>query len=368
MIPPTDLLWRTAVRTALAIPVTGDSKTLPAIAALKLRAAISGVSVDTLIENAHPADAVVKVVKTAVSPGKLDGTTWGSQLDSVLEVAANGYFESLRSPGGSVFFRLLGDGFNRTPLRTRVAIATASATAYIRREGQIRALTSFALENSTGLEPVEAIAIVVVTEELLRLTTPAAQAMLERELRNAVSAVVDSEFLAIATTAAGGTLTASGTTIAAASSDFARMLGQINVGQNSKLIWIGPASIAKSLAAGLGENSLQYPNMSPSGGSLLGIPFAVTDQITDGRLFLVDASKFAADGETIRLEIIKHATLQMSTTPDSPETASSTLLSLWQENRLGLAARVYFGIDDIRANGVSILSGIDWGSPPDSPA
>jgi hypothetical protein len=205
-------------------------------------------------------------LKTAVQPGSTTG--WGEGLVGDYKIATDGFFESLRS--SSAFFALLAEGFSRVPLRQRLALSTISATAYLHSEGQVKPITEISTENSGGVTPVEAVAIIVVSNELLKLTSAAAQSMLSRELRGAVGDVVDAELVRIvAAAASGATSASSGTTLAACLADLKRMLGDVDIDSRSRLAWLGTASIAKSLALGLGEDTTQFPGMTPTGGTLL---------------------------------------------------------------------------------------------------
>lgn len=345
-----------------------ERNALPSVGRYLLRARAHGDNPLSIAESEGESERVIRVLKAAIDPGTIDGgSMWGDELGSDMRVAQDGFIDSLRGPGGSVFFRLLNDGFTRVPLRTRLAIASAGATAFVRREGHVRPLTSMSFENSNGLELLEAVAVIIVTREVLKFMPPQAAALMDRELRAAVSDVVDQEFLAVVHAAASG-LVASGVTLAAAIADLKALLGAVNVSQRSRLIWIGAPSVAKALASGLGEDATAFPAMSPTGGRLLNIDFMVSDQVTGGRLYLLDAATVAADAEGVRLETVEHADLQLESAPDSPGTASTVLHNLWQRNEAALTARVYFGLESFRTGGAAVLTGIDWGTPPDSPA
>jgi len=74
------------------------------------------------------------------------------------------------------------------------------------------------------------------------------------------------------------------------------------------------------------------------GGSAGGIPILVCDEATSGEIILVDASQVAAGSDGLVLDSSTEANIHMDTAPNSPPTASSSYISLWQLNcgRVGL--------------------------------
>jgi hypothetical protein len=61
------------------------------------------------------------------------------------------------------------------------------------------------------------------------------------------------------------------------------------------------------------------------------------------------------------LNIIDQATIQMDTAPDSPPTGSTNVISLWQNNLVGLIAERFFTVTKVRSNSVVTVTGTDLG-------
>jgi hypothetical protein len=121
-----------------------------------------------------------------------------------------------------------------------------------------------------------------------------------------------------------------------------------------------PARVADKLPAStreaLGFGSLSGP---------AGITALVSDGVPSSTIILADATQIAAASETITLNSSNETTLQMDTTPDSPPTASTAYVSLWQMNWRALRAERYFGAVKLGTTGVCVITSVNWigGSP-----
>ena len=78
---------------------------------------------------------------------------------------------------------------------------------------------------------------------------------------------------------------------------------------------MGTPSAAKALAARVEGDPEKFPTMGPMGGTLLTLPFLVSDQLAAGTLLLIDANGIIGGAETIRLDNSTQATLQMDSSP-----------------------------------------------------
>jgi hypothetical protein len=54
------------------------------------------------------------------------------------------------------------------------------------------------------------------------------------------------------------------------------------------------------------------------------------------------------------------ASVQLDSAPDSPPSASTTTVSLWQENLFGLKAERFFAAEKITSTGVAVLTGATY--------
>ena len=135
--------------------------------------------------------AVAAILKDGLA-GSLADPSWAAPLSEYRRVA-NGFLESLHTH--SVFDRMWGDDtFLRVPLRTRVSVITAAARGSTVSEAALKPVTEIHFQNAV-LNPQKATAIVVVSDELAKSMAPGADDFIGKELRKAVAAATDLEFL-----------------------------------------------------------------------------------------------------------------------------------------------------------------------------
>jgi HK97 family phage major capsid protein len=345
-----------------------DRNALAWVARSALLAKVDGVPIGEVVQRLGdrlPAKAGT-IIKAAVDTGSTTG--WGSSLVPDAEIAQDGFVSLARS--SSAFFELLASGaMRRTPLRTRLAITTTAATGFIRGEGSARPISKLALANTTGLMPIEAVALLVVSDELTRSTSPAAAALFNTELAAAVGAVADERFIAIVEAAKAATAVSYGSTAFAARADIQAMMAAITTDARSRLVWIGGVDVAKG-ATVLTDNDGAYvfPDMSPTGGTMLKIPFIVSGAVDADALYLVDADKIAANADPVTFDIFREATIEMEDAPDSPTVAGTTMFNLWQNDCSALLASTYIAAEVRTQTAIAETTGITWGEfAPDSP-
>ena len=75
-----------------------------------------------------------------------------------------------------------------------------------------------------------------------------------------------------------------------------------------------------------------FPNLTPTGGSINGIPVLVSDGVLTGNVILIDATGIAAASGDVTLNEFREGSVQLDTSPDSPPSAATNFISLWQNN------------------------------------
>lgn len=344
-----------------------DKASLPWIAKAMLLSKSAGIPITEAVQTFGERfpERAARIIKTAVETGTTTG--WAAALTPDVTTAQNGFDEGARN--SSVFLELLASGaIRRTPMRTRFTAVTASATGFVRGERSARPISKFTLAGSTGLQPIEACAFVVVTDELIKLPTPEAQGLFSAELSGAVGSVADVEFMRIVAAAKAATYVSYGSTFDAARADIQRAMAAITTDKRSRLVWIGGASVAKGASVLASNSGFLFPGMTPMGGEMLGLPFLVSDGIATDTLYLVDADKIAGNADPTTFDLFREATIEMETTPDSPETAATELVNLWQRNLVALLASAFIAAEVRTATAVAELTGVTWGAySPDSP-
>ena len=77
-----------------------------------------------------------------------------------------------------------------------------------------------------------------------------------------------------------------------------------------------------------------------------------------GVIILLDADAVMYADGGVELDASEHALVQMSDSPDSPPTASTTMTSLWQMNLVGLRLTRYLTWQLRRSDSVAMLVGL----------
>jgi hypothetical protein len=301
-----------------------------------------------MAESHRMSPRVVSILKSAVASGTTSG--WGASI-SEYQDTVSAFLESLSVVGA--FDRMLGD-MQRVPLKTRVAITTVGITGSIVGEAQATPISSMTLAAATT-DPLRAIAIIALSDELARLTSGSGQ-LFARELRNAIAIVTDQQFITTITTGITP-IASSGSTVAAVRIDLNAAVGAIETGASSKLYVLVTADNAKRLATSGGEDGAAWPEMSPSGGRMAGMEVIVTDGLSAGQMVVVDANAIAASAGSVELDAVTEASVEMNTTPTSPPTTSTILHSLWQHNEVGLKVSRHFSAERLHDSAVALVSG-----------
>jgi HK97 family phage major capsid protein len=266
----------------------------------------------------------------------------------------------------SVFFRLMSDNaVMRTPMLVRAGIVTVTPSAASVSEGRAIPVTKPVLDSIIN-QPTRVGSLIICTDELLRDIGSAGQALLSRELANALAIAVDVAFLGALMGTGVSTTPSSGSSAVNAYTDLRNAMLAVDSGATSKLYWLASASVAKR-AAGLADSagSAAFSAMSPQGGELCGQPCIVSDGLADGVLALVDATGVAADATAVTIDAATQGSIQMDSAPtvrsDTP--AGAAMSSMFQTNSTALRASVVLGAELLRDTAIAEVTGITWGGP-----
>ena len=204
-----------------------------------------------------------------------------------------------------------------------------------------------------------------MAEELARLSTPSAEATVRQDLLETCAQFSDVQFLdpaiaAVANVSPGSVtngitaVNSTGTTVAAITNDLNLAMTSMT-GANIAMrnpYWLMHTRTKNYLMTLRTSQDIYAFRDEMSQGRLLGLPFVASnnmplrDQDTpasaeslEGYIVLMDASEIflADDGETM-LDVSREASLQMN---DAPQAGAQSLVSLWQNNLIGIRAERY---------------------------
>jgi len=232
-------------------------------------------------------------------------------------------------------------------------------------QGLSKPLTSLAFA-STTLPVTKAGGIVVVTNDLLKLGTPNAETVVRTLMVNGLARYLDTQFLDPAVAAVAGVnpasithgltpLTPSGTTPAAAATDFLTLLGTLTASYTPQALTLiaSPANLA---AIAIGLELPLFPTTGAFGVQVLASAGAGTTVV-----LLDPTAVLIADEHQVDVSVARQATVQMSDTPASPPTG---VVSLWQQNLAGLRVERYISWQRASDAAVAVLTGAAYGTTP----
>lgn len=305
---------------------------------------------------------VTRYIK-AVAGSTLTGTgDWGSQLVYADNLASE-FVEYLRPM--TVLGRI--NGLRRVPFNVRIPVQTAGSTVDWVGEAAVKGVTELAFSDITV--PYHKLAgIVVLSEELIRLSSPSAEDTVRRDLAEQISQFIDEQFLTTSITATASrpasitngvtAVTASGTDADAVYNDLHSAMAPFRTAN------ISTASLHilmdEDLAGGISSmrNALgqpEFPTMTPQGGTLLGYPVIVSNSVPNNTIVLAVAAEiFLADDGAVRIDASNQATLDMAG-------GASPTYNLWQRNAVGIRAERWITWLKRRSSAVAVIGSAAYG-------
>lgn len=306
---------------------------------------------------------VALALKAAVNPGTIAEPAWAAPL-AVARPMQDEFLELLRP--ATIIGKI--PGLRRVPFNISMPVQTGGGTYGWVGEGAPKPVGNLQFTSAT-LGVAKAAGIIVISEELAKVSSPSAEAVVRNDMIAGMAAYLDQQFIdptvAAVTNVSPASITNAAVSIGSAgtSADNARTdikaliasLLSANQGNasiaNAVLIMSEGNAFALSVALNpLGQPL--YPGLSASGGMILGIP-VITSQAagTTVALVLPNEILFADDGG-VNIDVSREASVEMSTTPTSPSTASVVLVSLWQQNLIGLRAERFINWKRARLSAV----------------
>lgn len=324
---------------------------------------------------------VQQFFKAAVAAGTTSSSAWaGNLVQGASEVYAD-FAEYLRP---RTIIGSFGNGgipaLRMVPFRTPLLSQTSGGAGYWVGEGSPKGLTKFDF-GRTELTELKVANIAVLTEELLRRSSPSADGLVRDGLVAALAERMDIDFVdpdkaAAATSPASITngiapISSSGTDADAVRADLRALWAPFIAASNPPTSAVYLMSATTALALSLMMNALgqrEFPDISVNGGTLGGIPVIASQYLANdggsagGIVVLANASDiYFADEGGFMVDLSREASLQMDSTPTDPPVAATVLVSLWQHNLVGFRAERVLNWARRRAVSVSWLDTVQWG-------
>lgn len=311
---------------------------------------------------------VAQVLRAAVAAGTTTDPAWAGTLVEYQTMASE-FIELLRP--ATIIGQI--DGFRRVPFNVRIPRQTAGATAGWVGEGKSKPVSRLSFDAIQI--PFSKIAVIaVITEELARFSSPSAEALVQADLRKAISEYMNQQFIdpAVAgtpglspesVTHAGNTEASTGATVAAVMADVATLLTNMaTAGIPGPFTWVmHPRTVINLSMLRTAQDVFAFPELPAR---FRGYPViqstAVPVNGATGETIIVLMSApdvLLADDGDVTLDVSREASVQLADDPTSPPTS---MVSLWQQNMLGLRAErfVYWMLRNAAA--VQTLTGVTY--------
>lgn len=313
------------------------------------------------------------VLKAAVSAGTTTDPAWAGALVDYQDYAQD-FVEFLRP---QTIIGRFGQGnipaLRQVPFNIRIPAQTSGGSANWVGQGKAKPLTKFDFESIT-FSFAKVAAIAVLTDELIRFSNPAADALVRNALAEAVIARLDTDFINPAKAEVPNVSPASitngitaipstGDPDADAEAAFAQFV-EANL-QPTGGVWI--MSSTNALALSMKRNALgqkMYPEMTLLGGTFYGLP-AIVSQYAGTNLTLLNAPDiYLADDGGVAVDMSREASLEMESEPtgDSVTPTGTELVSMFQTNSVAIRAERWINWKRRRTAAVAVISGVNYSS------
>jgi HK97 family phage major capsid protein/HK97 family phage prohead protease len=305
-------------------------------------------------------------LKAAVAAGNTTDTTWAAPL--VNQTIVNDFIELLRP--ATIMGKI--PNWRNVPFMCKVPSQTAGGTYGWVGEAKPKPLTKLAFSAET-LAITKVAGIVVLTEELVRLSNPSAEALVRADMVAGIAQFLDAQLIDPAVAAVTGVNPASitnGAGTAAGTADpladvltILRVFATNNIPINgAALIMSEGNGLALAFRRNAGGDRL-FPEMTAAGGTIEGIN-VVTSQAAGTNVIGVQPSYvLMADEGGVTIDVSREASLQMDSAPASPADATTVTISLWQHNLVGLRAERFINWKRINTNAVYYLTAVNYPAP-----
>jgi HK97 family phage major capsid protein/HK97 family phage prohead protease len=327
------------------------------------------------------------VLKAQVDAGTTTDTSWAEPLAQPTNLVSE-FVEYLR-PMTIVGKFGVGNipSLRRIPFNVKFPSQTSGGEGYWVGEGRAKPLTKFNFA-STVLRWCKVANIAVLSEDLIRLSSPSAELIVRNSLAEALQARLDTDFVNPSLTAiadvrpasiaqGAATSACSGVDAAAVREDLKTLLGTFVTNNVPTATVVLIMRTAQALSLSLMRNALggrEFPDITMNGGMLEGIPVITSQYVPSGVVIACVASEiYLSDDGGVSIALSREASLEMDTDPssasdDSPSlSVESQLVSMFQTNSVAIRAERWINWKRRRTAAVSYLTGTGWGGDSDSP-
>jgi HK97 family phage major capsid protein/HK97 family phage prohead protease len=323
---------------------------------------------------------LVNIIKAASDAGSTTDADFASKLVDYTTMADE--FVDLLRP-----MTILGKfgtngvpALRRVPFNVRMATQTGGGTYKWVGEGKAKPVGELVIGEIT-MRWAKASGIIVVTDELMRMSNPAVEGVVRNDMLRGMAAFTDAQFIdpqvfEVANTSPASItnlvtdISASGTDADALRTDIESLWAPFFTANIAPTTGVFIMSNRQAMKISLMRNALgqkEYPDMTPLGGILEGFPAIASESVPDtsdgGMIVFLNADDiYYSDDGPVTIDASREASLDMNTAPTEPTGASTVMVSLWQRNLIALRAERYINWKRRRSAAVGYISGANYGS------
>lgn len=317
---------------------------------------------------------VAEVLKAAVAAGTTTDSAWAAPLVPYQNMTSE-FIELLRPE--TIVGKMTQ--LRAVPFNVRIPGQTQGSTVAWVGETAPKPVSALGFQDIT-LRFNKLAGIVVISDELARLSTPSAEAIIQNDLTAQIAQFMDDSFInpayAAVTDVRPASVTNGVTPIPATGTDIDALRADVRSAYSTFIaanlstasaVWIMTSTQAMSI--GMMQNPLgqtEFPGISALGGTFLGLPVIVSETVpndSNGSIMVLakQSEILLADEGGVTIDVSREASLQMNSSPDNPATASTVLTSLWQQNLVGIRAERLITWKKRRPQAVTYISGANYG-------
>lgn len=300
---------------------------------------------------------VETIIRAAVAAGTTTDTTWAAPLAQYTDMASE-FIELLRP---ETFMGRM-TGFRNVPFMVRMPRQTAGASAGWVGQGAPKPVSRQSFD-SVSIPHTKVAVIVAITEELARFSSPSAEATVRQDLIETIATFLDVQMVSPAVSAVSDVSPASitngaqsyistGGTVAQVTNDLNQAMTYMainNINQRNRYWLLHPRTANYLMTLRTSQDVYAFRD-EMTRGLLMGIPYLQSTNMPlfdqgsptaspaslETYIILVEASEiFLADDNEVMLDVSREASLQMDTEPGA---GAQALVSLWQNNMIGIRA------------------------------
>lgn len=313
-------------------------------------------------------DAAAMIQKAAMTAGTTTDADWAEPL-VIYQNMASEFIDLLRP--ATILGRM--GRLRRVPFNISVAGKTQGSTVGWVGQGKGKPVSELAF-NEVTLGFAKAAGIVVITEELARFSTPSAEALIRQDMIDTMAQFLDEQFIdpsvaavanvspaSILNGVAAQKVSSTGSTVALVTADVKSvfdLFAAADVGTDTG-VWVMRPSEAIALSMlRTSQDVFAFPTINAEGGTWFGYPVITSNSVpytaSGGAIiaFIKQNEIFVADEGGVRIDVSNQASLQMDSAPSD---GAQSLVSLWQNNLIGIRAERFINWQRRRDTGVAYI-------------